>query len=819
MQRGIKDGPKKQQERHNVMKYIYSLKELPEEKYMAAGGKARSLSHMMKHLNIRIPDGYVILSSAFKNGVLCSDADTELDEILKNLSGNTTYAVRSSAINEDGSEASFAGQYETVTDVKKEEIKNAVSMVAASLGNANVLAYTGQRASAGGNSANGNSADGNSAEYISANGDGQPEENGIGIVIQHFVKARFAGVLFTADAITGRDDKMVGNYVRGEGEKLVSGAENAEIFSVGAIRYSYEGPAEFQKYAKELGKYCRAIRRLYGMPMDIEWAVANGRVYILQARPITTLRRADMDTYDVNGTRSGYKMLTRTNVGEIFMKPVSPMTYSVLEKINEILGLPDWLDNVCGQPYMNISVMVSLCVAFGAKKEKAYEGMKGLVGKAPEGVEVPVSPFDKKAFLKKMWILFFPKEKSKLNKKQKKEMVRDLADIARNMIGEIREIQSEEELYRYWEDAMLPKLRDGMASIIGQSGTSMVPLFNTRNKIAKIAGEETAERLCGGCLGMMESMKPLLLLQDLANGKITKEEYLNNCGHRCPNEMELMAVHPYEDATYVDRLLEEHSGGIPDLYKMQETQKRAYEEALKDFKAKYPGKKRWIDKTLSEFIQANVFREDLRSKGVWIFCVFREYLLQAGRLTGLSDDVFMLTFDEIFEYLKGDKSAGEKVSKRRKTYEKYCSYETFPNLIVGRFDAETWRSDEKRRYDVSIQGMENDAAEDADIKGFAGAAGVIRGKARVIGDIERISEIREGDILVTGATNVGWTPVFTKVSAIVTDIGAPLSHAAIVARECGIPAVVGCGNATTLIRTGDFIEVDGSAGTVRILEL
>ena len=72
-----------------------------------------------------------------------------------------------------------------------------------------------------------------------------------------------------------------------------------------------------------------------------------------------------------------------------------------------------------------------------------------------------------------------------------------------------------------------------------------------------------------------------------------------------------------------------------------------------------------------------------------------------------------------------------------------------------------------------------------------------------------------GDILVASATNVGWTPVFAKVSAIVTDIGAPLSHAAIVARECGIPAVVGCGNATTMLHTGDEVIVDGSAGTVK----
>ena len=800
------------------MTYIFPLHKLPEEKAAFAGGKAKSLSHMMKNTKIRIPGGYVILSCAFEGNRLCRKALGELDELIKNLDGNVTYAVRSSALNEDGEDASFAGQYETVTDVRKEDISKAVEQVAASLGNVNVIAYTKNRVS-GGDSKTELESEPESESETESSIEIQPAaENGIGIVIQRFVKAKFAGVLFTADAITGRDEKMVGNYVRGEGEKLVSGTENAEIFTLNAIRYAYEGPAEFQKYAKELYKYCRSIRNLYGMPMDIEWAAAGGKIYILQARAITTLRRANMDLYDVNGTRSGFKMLTRTNVGEIFMKPVSPMTYSVLEKINDILGLPQWLDNICGQPYMNISVMVSLCVAFGAKKEKAYEGMKGLVGKVPEGVEVPISPFDKKAFLKKIRKLFFPKEKSKLTKKQKKEMVESLADIARSMIEEIRQIESEEKLSLYWEEQMLPKLRDGMASIIGQSGTSMVPLFNTRTKIAKIAGEDMAGRLCGGCLGMMESMKPLLLINDLVSGKISKEDYIKACGQRCPNEMELMAKHPYEDENYVDNLIREHAGDTLDLYKMQETQKESYEAALKEFKEKYPAKKRWIDKTLAKFIQANNFREDLRSKGVWIFCVFREYLLRAGELGGLGDDIFMLTFDEIFDYLKGDKSAERKIPKRRETYEKYCSFEPLPNIVIGRFDANEWRTDENRRYDYFIRDMENAHTDDADISGFAGAAGVIRGRAHVITDIEHIGDIEAGEILVTGATNVGWTPVFTKVSAIVTDIGAPLSHAAIVARECGIPAVVGCGNATTFIHTGDYIEVDGSAGLVRIVE-
>ena len=773
--------------------FIYPLNSLPLDKYSLAGGKARSLAYMMQNTSMRIPEGYVINCDALEGTRLRAEADNELRELLYNLSDRSTYAIRSSAINEDGNNASFAGQYETVIDVEKKDISEAIKRVASSSNNSNVMAYTKNQ----------------SADLT--------QKAGIGIIIQRYVKAEFAGVLFTSDVITGKDEKMVGNYVCGEGERLVSGIENAKEFRINAIKYEYEGPTEFAKYAKTLSKYCAVIRKLYGMPMDIEWAVSEKKVYILQARPITTLKRLDMDSYDINGTRSAYKMLTRTNVGEIFMKPVSPMTFSVLEKINEILGLPDWLDNICGQPYMNISVMCSLAVSFGFKKEKAYEGMKGLVGRVPDGIEVPVSPFDKKAFLKRIFRLFFPKQKSRLTKEQKKKMVSELDDIARDMIEEIKKINSVEQLNSYWKEVMLTKLRDGMSSVIGQSGTSMVPLFNTRNSIAKIAGDDMADRLCAGCLGLIESMKPLFLINDVIDGRMTKEEYIRICGQRCPNEMELAAVHPYEDYSYVDKLIEQHKDDHLNMYEMQKVQKKAYEEALAEFKDKYPNKRRWIDRKISRFVKANEFREDLRSKGVWIFCVFREYILQVGRLTGLDDDVFMLTFDELFSYLKGERTAHEKLTLRRETYERYMTYDPLPNVVVGRFYVDEWRADEDHRSDYYIQDMKHTPAEDADIKGFAGAAGIVRGKVRVVTDIENIGDIKEGDILVTAATNVGWTPVFTKVSAIVTDIGAPLSHAAIVARECGIPAVVGCGNATTLLHTGDKVIVDGSRGTVKKL--
>ena len=770
------------------MRYVFPLKDIPSDRLSFAGGKAKSLSYMMNNTKLRIPEGYVILADAFENGKLRSDAAEEIVAVSMSLNGRYTYAVRSSAVNEDGDKASFAGQYETITDVAADDVIDAVKHVADSIGSARVKGYE---------------------ESFSR------EDMGIGIVIQRFVRPQFAGVIFTSDAITGKDEKIIGNYVKGEGEQLVSGSSNAEIFTINSIKGTYEGNPELKSFGRKLWKASLSIRHLYGMPMDIEWAISDGKLYILQARPITTLQKLDMNSYDINGTRSGYKLLTRTNVGEIFMKPVSPMTFSVLEMINGFLALPDWLDNICGQPYMNISVMCSAFVAFGKSEEKAFDAIKDLVGNIPEGTSVPISPFDKKGFMKQMKTLFFPKEKTKLTKKEKLEMVRDMPDLCRRTIEEIHKIEDNGHLLALWENRLIPDIKNCFASILGTCGTSMVPLFSSRNKITKIAGSDMANRLLGGSLGVIDCMKPLLLLEDVIEGRITKEEYIRSCGQRSVNEMELMAPRPYEDPAFPDSVIEEHKNSGTDLHKMLEKQQGLFDEALAEFKSLYPSKSRWIDKEISRFAHANSFREDIRSKGVWLFSAFREFILQAGKINCLGDDIFFLTFNELFDLLNGNTSSTGFIPERKKTYDKYLEYPSFPNLILGRFDPDEWTGDPARRSDCYIADMETkDTDLSFDVNGFPGAAGIVTGKVRVITSPDDIDQLEKGDILVTVATNIGWTLAFPKVSAIITDIGAPLSHAAIVAREFGIPAVVGCGNATTVLKTGDVIEVDGSKGTV-----
>jgi phosphoenolpyruvate synthase/pyruvate phosphate dikinase len=120
--------------------------------------------------------------------------------------------------------------------------------------------------------------------------------------------------------------------------------------------------------------------------------------------------------------------------------------------------------------------------------------------------------------------------------------------------------------------------------------------------------------------------------------------------------------------------------------------------------------------------------------------------------------------------------------------------------------------------DGVLPGAPVPASTSSTIRGFAGAAGRVEGSVRVLEGPEEGDQLQPGEILVAVTTNVGWTPIFPRAAAVLTDVGAPLSHAAIVARELGIPAVVGCADATTRLRTGDRVRVDGGRGIVEIME-
>ncbi|MBQ9383919.1 MAG: phosphoenolpyruvate synthase [Ruminiclostridium sp.] len=762
--------------------YIFELKKASDTGY-DIGGKAESLGKMLR-MGLPVPSGYVIAAQAFENGSLKKEAVGELSELVKKLSaGSHTYAVRSSAVGEDGAEDSFAGAYETVLDVKPADIEKAVLTVAASAGNERVGVYAKERGTTAG---------------------------GTAVVIQRYAAPEYAGVLFTADPISGSLGRMTGSFVKGAGEKLVSGEGMDGEFIIDAVGYSYSGSGETEQYARKLFKYAKKLAS-DGVPKDIEWAVSGGRVYILQSRPITTLFRNNYDDFDINDSLCGELLLSKTNVGEIFLRPVSPATFGMVDMVSSMLGIP-LISNVCGQLYLNISGICSMIMSFGVSKEKAFGFIKELAGGIPD-TEIPVYPYDRRILRRAVSNIFRDFFKSKPKKYRPKALKGRFTEVSLELIETIKSAKSKDELLSLWSGACEPFMGGALSAIM--SGLDVRSLFKTRERLERICGTELADKLMSDCSGSgsIESLGPLLGIADIIAGKMTREEYTLKYGHRDADEMELSIPFPYESKDFPDNVIEEHKRSGIDAYAMKAAQEKRREEAVKEFKAKYPSHGARLDRMLKKYAAAVADREMIRSDALRIFCVIREFFLKAGSLTGLGDDIFMLYMDDVRALLAGNESCVGKIPARRANYEKQMTMPNFPSMICGRFTLDEWQAaGSPGGYYRS--GVTEPQSDDGVITGVAGSAGQAEGRARVLKSIDDADTIEQGDILVVPAANIGWVRVFPKISALVTDVGAPLSHAVIVARELGIPAVVSCRSASFRIQTGDRIRVDGTLGKV-----
>ncbi|MBQ8569684.1 MAG: phosphoenolpyruvate synthase [Oscillospiraceae bacterium] len=769
--------------------YIEKLSALSCDKFNY-GGKAESLDRMIK-AGLPVPEGYAISAEAFENGILKSDAEKELSVLISDLSEKYTYAVRSSAVGEDGFEASFAGAYETVLDVSADDIPKAVKTAAASAAGERAAVYAAEQ---------------------------KTEFGQIAIVIQRFVRPEYAGVLFTSDPITASAEYMTGNYVNGVGEALVSGEDSGKSFKINAVRYSFEGDDALKPFGKKLFSYAKKLVAINKSAQDIEWAISGGRLYILQSRPITTIGRNNTDAFEINDSLSGCLLLSKTNVGEIFLRPVSPVTYSAVQVIVNTLGIP-LISNVCGQPYLNISGLCSMIMSFGFSKEKAFNMISELAGGIPRGIDIPVYPFDKKAFLKNIGGLV---KNTLFGKKQETDFGKDLkhriTQVGNEIIAEIKSVSSEKALAELWNKKCIPYMLQTLSAIA--TALSLKSLFATREKLEKICGSELADKLLSDCseTGNIESLGSLLAVDDLINGKISREEYILKYGHRHADEMELSLPYPYEDPDFPEKAVREYLASGINAYSLKKAQQQRHRDAVSEFKRKYPSKSQWLDRVLKKYSTAVYKREAVRSEALRLFCVIREYLLKAGSLTGLGEDIFMLYINEVSLLLNGNNTVTEKIPLRRSNYLRQLEMPNFPSLICGRFTYEEWQKSGAPTGFYRFGDVCSDKTADGTLKGVPGSCGQAEGRARVLSSIEEADQLQTGEILIVQAANIGWIKLFPKAAAVVTDIGAPLSHAVIVARELGIPAVVSCQCASGVFKTGDTVAVDGTLGTVTLIE-
>ncbi len=768
-----------------------------------AGGKGSTLARLLQ-LGYQVPPGFVIFATAFGTaGELSADARQQIAAHLQRLRGDTAdapVAVRSSALAEDSAQTSFAGEFESVLNVQTDaEFWAALDRVYHSAQTERVRAYSAAH--------------------------GVDTAHRIAVVVQRMVPAEVAGVLFTADPVSGSYGAMIGNYVHGLGEALVSGEADAEQFTLTRPKGKYAGPAALRPHAKALFQVATKLEKTLDGPQDIEWAVAQGQIYILQARPITTLSLGNLDEYAINESLVEEALWVNTNVAEAVPDVFSPLTWSIIrgidEELNFIPGYYVWSGNICGRVYSNISRRVSAAHTMTGMTTERIVGLLGdLFGRSLDRVQMPLYPFTRGDVVRKfvpgigrvIW-------KTLTGYLTLGKFLRTNPERCRELTAKIAGINSRRELLRVWQQELEPYLyKAWWAHTAG--GSRIVNTMVLERKLTKLAGAADANTLLSNLRSGsgLASLGPVTGIAKVRRGEMSRAEYLAQYGHRGPHEFELSIAHPAEDPTWLEAQLADDAATELDVNGLLARQEAAYEAAKVRFVQQYPGKAKWLEKQLKQVAQGAQLRERARSEFTRTFRVIRAFALRAGELTGLGDDIFFLYSAEIEALLGSNDSAVQHIPARKANYTYYQSLPPLPSVIRGRFRPEEWLKEPNRRLDFYDPTLPLETANQAELRGIPGAAGRVEGTVRILQRPEEGESLRPGEILVAATTNVGWTPLFPKAAAIITDIGAPLSHAAIVARELGIPAVVGCGVATMQLQTGDRVLVDGGQGVVQILE-
>jgi phosphohistidine swiveling domain-containing protein len=531
-----------------------------------------------------------------------------------------------------------------------------------------------------------------------------------------------------------------------------------------------------------------------------------------------------------DATSTGDYLWTNMIVGEIFPTATTPSTWSVWQELLSKMSLGDTpaIGNIAGRPYLNYSLTYSFLLKLLRTHDRVMGVIKDSIGVPPAGVEIPSFPVPWRVILFQVLPREFRNELKKASlKKSAPEYLATVRDRCQELRRQIEEARGQE-LISLWTDDIRPMwhethlLQDKMNEEL--SGLTR----KLQAELAEPLGDDEAKTLLAtiSSAGELASLGPLAGLSRLKSGELSRKDYLQRYGHRGPQENELAEPRPHEDPTWLDSQLADWERSPLDLAARLKKRDSEFTVARGEIMRRLPPKQaREVERKVAVISETNGLREATRSELTRIVDVIRAWFLRGGELGGLGDGVFFLTVDELIavqaDDFGSDTPAVAQIPERRQTYEQYRSLPPLPAWIRGRFDPFQWAADPNRRRDIFDAHASVSApapAADPILRGQPGSAGRVEGIVQRIDSPDEGDRLQPGDILVTSTTNVGWTPLFPRAAAVVTDIGGSLSHAAIVARELGIPAVVGCGDATIHLGTGDRVLVDGGRGTIEILE-
>lgn len=529
-------------------------------------------------------------------------------------------------------------------------------------------------------------------------------------------------------------------------------------------------------------------------------------------------------TGEYNDSLTGDYLWSSVNTREATPDVMTPYTWSAMRfGFSQMIMLPGHLPvgNICGRIYNNGSVGATAIKALGRGNSFDASGreMYGINPNDTELWNVPLLPLKIRDRLRVFRSVMQIMRKSRDALKTLDTFVETNPDWCETQRQTVSHLDTVE--LRNWVDQILsPYLVNSFWWMVGSAIAQANHISKLRQDLLKIVSPDDTVALLSNVSADGEILASLGIvagLDRLRRGKMSREEYLQKYGHRGPHETEVYIPRPAEDPAWIEKQLGTLEFSVKDVDTLLEAQRDCYETALKHLQKTTPRKFDSLLERIQEAARRTRIREAARSEVIRTFWVSRDFILRAGSLSDLGEDTFFLEYEEILLLLEGNRETVEQIPKRKEAYQKFLSLPEYPTLIMGKFDPVAWAADPNRRADIYDARQQIRTQYTDQIKGLPGSAGQAEGRVRIVHSPEEGNQLQSGEILVAITTNVGWTPIFPRAAAVITDVGAPLSHAAIVARELGIPAVVGCFNATSLLKTGDRVRVDGGSGTVTII--
>ncbi|MCG6971798.1 MAG: hypothetical protein LJE66_01510 [Desulfobacterales bacterium] len=836
------------------------------------GRKAFELSRLKK-ANFPVPNGFVITHSTCRK-IISKGLDSKkgsgsksamdenvlyeqiTDEILSGFRMlGRLVAVRSSAAEEDREKKSFAGQYGTVLNVGREnDLFNAIESCFNSQFSKQVQEYA-RRNKISGDTLN------------------------LSVLVQKQIQPDVSGVLFTVNPVTGNDHELVVEAVKGLGESLVAGKVQPYRYLINGFSEKIvsqdisggrmgvlNGPDKCMAFKNiqnkqrtplffdeeilwDLVRMAMRIQTMYGCPQDIEWAVADRSVYILQTRPITAMGYQGID---------GEWTTADFRDGGVSSEVVAPFMWSLYKRVfesamntylKEIRLIPRndktcWSKVYFGRPYWNVGAVKKALARMPGFNERNFDQDLGIeITYETHGV---VTPFSLMGALQAIPVMVALKRTYYDQHMKTQKAVMQFKRYLKLIKAKNLSKMTEEDLEALFVDLVCHRHFELETAYFKT-------IFNTANARLEFkavfdkANKEGAGFRYLPLITALRPLKPVLPLfklweisryvrEDpkticiLETGEIDKifahpilgktlKNFIKKYGHHSTRELDLRMPRWSEDPTFIIETLQAYIR-LEDENNPQahvSSNRSIYENELDKSRRFFSGfrsiQRMRFMKKLNNVRLHTWYKEEVRDWSTQAYNLIRSVSLEVGRrmmqrkILDKETDVFYLSYPEVIDLMR-DKSPDLESIRRRiranKTYMLSFRHFENPNEIG-------------RRWHYRYERTENSFVTREKYKGIPCSSGETKGVVRVIHDISEADKLRAGDILVTRFTDPGWTPLFPLISGVITETGGILSHAAVIAREYGIPAVLAVQRATDNLVDGQRVMIDGSKGEVQIL--